>query len=254
MPSESMQQAACRESGAEVCVLRAACCVLNGFRARAAHRDGPLQDLLDLLAIAGREVDVARRSSALDLLRVAGADDRGSDARRRQRPGNRELGDGPATALGVALELAHDRDVAAELLAREEAAVAPPVALVELGVLIDLAGEETMGERAVGERADAVLAAVRKDLLLDLAAEEVVRRLQGVDPPRALEARHLARIEIRNPDVARLALPHELLEDRGGLLERRFGIGPMHLVEVDAVDAELAEALLDAPPQPLRAG
>jgi len=53
--------------------------------------------------------------------------------------------------------------------------------------------------------------------------------------------------------VADLALSHHLVERAGGVLERRVGIGPVHLVEVDVVGAEVAQGRLDAPAQRLRA-
>ena len=110
-----------------------------------------------------------------------------------------------------------------------------------------------MRERAVDEDPDVVLAAVREDLVLDLAAEDVVGRLERVDPTVALEVGRLVRAEIGDPHVARLALGDELLERGGRLLEWGVRVGPVDLVEIDVVGAELPEALLDSLPQPIGA-
>jgi hypothetical protein len=56
--------------------------------------------------------------------------------------------------------------------------------------------------------------------------------------------RHLRGIEIGDADVADLALVDHRAERRRGLRERRGGIGPVDLVEVDDVDPEVDQALL----------
>src|SRR3954454_4265834 len=93
---------------------------LDRLRRGAADGDGALDYLVDLLAIPGGEVDVGGRRGALDLARVPGADDRCVDAGGGERPGDRQLRHGPAALAGVALELAHDREVALKLLAAKD--------------------------------------------------------------------------------------------------------------------------------------
>ena len=53
-------------------------------------------------------------------------------------------------------------------------------------------------------------------------------------------------VEVRDPDPPRLALVDELDHRRPRVLERRSGrpVGPVHLVEVDALDAEAGKATL----------
>jgi len=53
--------------------------------------------------------------------------------------------------------------------------------------------------------------------------------------------------------VADLARLHQLLERAGGLLERCRAVGPVDLVEVDVVGAEMVEARVDSLAEPLGA-
>ena len=99
-----------------------------------------------------------------------------------------------------------------------------------------------------------MLTAVRQDLALDLPAEQVVGRLQGLDRAGARELGHLRDVEVGDADVADLALVDERAQRLGGLGERRRRIGPVHLVEVDVLDAEILEALLHTAPHEARAG
>ena len=52
-------------------------------------------------------------------------------------------------------------------------------------------------------------------------------------------------VVVRHADVADLAFVHQLLERTRGLRERDLRVGPVHLVEVDVVDAERLEARVD---------
>ena len=95
-----------------------------------------------------------------------------------------------------------------------------------------------------------MLRAVPENLVLDAAAEEVVRRLQRVHRPRLREFRHLLCVEVRDPDVTDLAFVHELLERSGGLGERHLRIGPVHLEEIDVVDPERRQTVVESAAKP----
>ena len=87
---------------------------------------------------------------------------------------------------------------------------------------------------------------VRQDRLLNLAPEEVVRRLQRLDRNRGAKGLHLGGVEVRDPDVAHLPLGDELCEGAGRFLEGRGRIRPVHLVQVDVVGAERLQAFVGA--------
>ncbi len=114
-----------------------------------------------------------------------------------------------------------------------------------------LAREEASRQRVVRDDADALGLAERQQLALDLAEEQVVARLDGVEARQPLRLapaerpRHLPRGVVRAADVARLAGAHHVVEGAQGLVHRRLGVGVVDLVEVDVVGAEAAQRALD---------
>ena len=99
-----------------------------------------------------------------------------------------------------------------------------------------------MGERPVDQDTDAVLLREGKDRLFDLSAEQVVRRLKGVDGTHLLEFGHLPSVVVRDANVADEALSNEVIDRLGGDAYRRRRIRPVNLVDVDVVGSESAEA------------
>ena len=99
-----------------------------------------------------------------------------------------------------------------------------------------------MRERPVDEHADVVLAAVGQDLRLDPATEQVVGRLQGLHRRVSANSAICAASKFETPTWRILPVVDELLERSGGLRERDLRVGPVHLVEVDVVDFERAQA------------
>jgi hypothetical protein len=110
-----------------------------------------------------------------------------------------------------------------------------------------------VGERPVDQDPHVALPAPGQDVVLDVAPEEVIWRLHGLDRKCALELLELRDAEVRDPDVSDLALVDQLPQGAGRLVHRCVGVGPVDLVEVDCVHVQVAEALLDAMPQPVGA-
>src|ERR1700688_663032 len=65
-----------------------------------------------------------------------------------------------------------------------------------------LAAEQPTAERAIAEDGDAVATAIRKDLRLDAALEQVIRRLQAVERCHVAEPLHLLDREVADADRA----------------------------------------------------
>ena len=85
------------------------------------------------------------------------------------------------------------------------------------------------------------------DFPLDLAGEQVVLRLQRDQGREARALRDVDRAlglpagEVRQSGVVDLAGAHGVVEEAQGLVERRERVVGVHLVEVDALDAEAAQ-------------
>src|SRR5215204_6398147 len=223
---------------------------LHALRRGASHGYRALHYIVDLAQIFRGEVEVRGRGRTLDVAWSTRADYGDIDGRVRERPGYGELGHRMTPVGGEPPQLLYLREVTAEILALEDVAMRAPVALREMLVRSHVSGEQTVGERSVDQDAYAVLGAVGQDLLLYIAPEEMVRGLQRVELVGLLELGHLLRVEVRDPDVADLALLHQLLERARGLREGHVRVRPVHLVEVDVVGAQEAQAALHALTQP----
>ena len=99
-------------------------------------------------------------------------------------------------------------------------------------------------ERRVGDEADAELAARRQDLVGGVARPQRVLGLQRGDRVHGAGAAQRLGARLGQPEVADLALLHELGHRADGLLDRRVGVDAVLVVEVDVVDAEAPQRSL----------
>ena len=117
----------------------------------------------------------------------------------------------------------------------------------------DGARQHASAERAVGDDADAELAAGVQDVTFDVAAEQRVLGLERGDrvhrdgPPDRVGG------GFGQPEVAHLAGGDELGHRADGLLDGHVGIGPVQVVQVDVVEAEPGERAVDRGPDVLGA-
>jgi hypothetical protein len=186
---------------------------------------------------------------------VAGADDRGGDRLVGQHPGDRQ---GHDVHPGLVGELAHRLDGVEHPLVPVPVLVhRPGVAEREPGAVLGrrgpvvLAGQQPARDRVVGDNADAVLGAERQHLPLDLAEQQVVPGLHGVEAgkPQRLRAAdrpdQLVGQEVGTSDVPDLARAHEVVERGQRLVDRRVLVVAVQLVQVDVVGPETAQRRLD---------
>jgi len=95
--------------------------------------------------------------------------------------------------------------------------------------------------------------AVGQHLVLDLATEQVVGRLHCLHRQGPGELGHLWCVVVGHANVADLAFGDELPQGARRLGDRNLRVGPVHLVQVDVVDAQRCQAGVHALAQPLRA-
>ena len=112
-------------------------------------------------------------------------------------------------------------------------------------------GQEPAAERRVGHDPDPELARGGEDLVLDVARPQRPLRLQRGDRvDRARAAERLGR-RLAEPEVAHLALLHELGHRADRLLDLRARVHAVQVVEVDVVGAEALQRALDGAPDVL---
>src|SRR4051794_6456799 len=115
------------------------------------------------------------------------------------------------------------------------------VRLGDLGDRPARLGQLAGGQREPRDEADALLLAVVEDVL-GLAVGEVVEVLDGGDLEDLLRGLDLVDRDLREPEMAHLALVLELLHDAELLLARDLRVDAVQLPQVDRVDAETPQA------------
>ena len=121
---------------------------------------------LDLAEIVGRQFDGSRADVLLQAMQLRGAGDRHDPRLLRQQPGERDLGGRRLLPCGDLAEQIDQGLVRLPGLRREAGDDVAEVGAVERRVLVDLAREEALAQRAEGNEADAEFLERRQDLLL----------------------------------------------------------------------------------------
>ena len=111
---------------------------------------------------------------------------------------------------------------------------------------VDSAGEDARGEGRVAQDSGAVRRRPGQHGPADATGQHRQCRLHGVDVANGLAALEQFDVEIRHADPSDLALVHERGHRRPRVFDRRSrgSVGPVNLIEVDALHAEAAEARL----------
>jgi hypothetical protein len=208
--------------------------------------DGVLVDLAQL--VVGEVQALERAERVVELGDARGADQRRGHARVAQDPGDRHLRERLAAPLGDLVERAHVLEalLGEHVLAEEDALGGARV----LRHPVEVArGEHALGERRERDAADALVLEHAEQVLLDPAVEHRVARL--VDQQRrahlAQDPHRLARALARvggDAGVERLALADRAVERAHRLVERRLGVEPVRVEDVDVVQAHPRQALV----------
>src|SRR5947209_11623420 len=152
--------------------------VLHSLGSGSSNRNRLAHNALDLLQRLLREMFIACQSGLFELSRIARSDNgdinRGLRLAPSQHPGDGQLRDGHSLSGRQALQLLDDCDIALEILAVEEPALAPPVICCEGRVWRERSAKQSMRQRTVHEHPDAGGLAIGQDLSLDIAPEEAV--------------------------------------------------------------------------------
>ncbi len=213
---------------------------------------------VDAVERLGRKLEVAGGEGGLQMLHGARADDRGGDRRVFDGEGDRQLGQGDARSLRQLGEFADDLQLAPDdVRVRIEPAVEHLGEVDDAAVVGEILGlavaarQETAVERAPHDHAHAVAAAGRQHEPFDVAVEDRIGALLAPERLMAAAVRRPLRLddavgrEHRGAEVADLALADELGEGEQHLVDVGRGVETVHLVEVDVVDPQPAQAVLD---------
>ena len=209
---------------------------------RTAHGVQPL-------ALGALEHEVGGAQVVGELLGGARPDDHRADRGLAERVGQRDLGRGDAPCLRD-LHQHFDHVIESVLVVDRRLVPIGEVARSGGGLLPAsvLAGKQAAGQRAPDQDAQALVNRERNQLVLGLPSLQGVVDLLGHEPrePVALgDAQGLHQVpggEVRGADIAHLAVADQVIQRRQRLLQRRQTVPLVHLVEVDVIGPEPAQA------------
>ena len=195
--------------------------------------------------LLGAQFDAVGGGVLLDAGDALGAGNRGDVVALREQPGQSDLRGCCTRLAGNGLDLVDDAQVALEVLAGEARVGLAPVVVGELLGRADLAGEEAVAERRVGNESDAQLAQQRQQFGLRVTRPQGVLGLQRGDRMHRVGATDRGGTGLRQPDVTNLALGDECGQGADGVLDGRLRIDPVLVVQVDVVGAQPLQGTLD---------
>ena len=115
------------------------------------------------------------------------------------------------------------------------------VGAVERRVVVDLAGEKALAQRAEGNEADAEFFERRNDFRFGLATPQRVFALQRGDRLNRVGAADGLRPGFGHAEVFDFALPDQILHGARDIFDRHVGIDAVLVEQIDGFDAEAFE-------------
>ena len=202
------------------------------------------QELLDFFDIFFAQVPVRRRGGFDNLLWTSRADYGGGQFGPAQDPAYCQLGAGPAITLGDLFQILDKFERSTKLRLKEigtHSAMVVRSQGLKAGT-VEFARKQAPLDRAVRDDAHLVPPAIVQQFIFHFAMEHAVGRLERDGGVNLLHAFDLLDGEIRYAEVSNLALIEKPGHFLPGLFDVFVGVGPVHLVEVDDVDAESFQA------------
>src|SRR5499427_7881078 len=203
---------------------------------RIADRCG--EDAIDL-RLGGRiEVPAAHLINRIQLAGMACAPQGRGDAL-IEHPANRQMDHSLVETLpGELIEPRHGGEILLEAWPLKFRIGAAKVVALEFAVWPHPSGQEAAAECAVAKGRDLVLLAIREDVGLDTALEQIIGRLQHMERRHPAEALHLLDREIADTDGADLALLEQGVHGLCGFLDRHQRVWPVNLVDVNVIGSK----------------
>src|SRR6516165_513719 len=222
---------------------------------RHGHTAVPDKDRVDFRHVGRRDRPAEGAQVFRHLGGLTKADQCSADDRVAQAPAKGELRQGLVVFGRQPLESLDGLEVAGKMLGPEQSAeqveiaehatLRAPVALIEPHAGVKCAAQHAVGERPVCHDADVVSHAIGENFALHAAVEHVPAILHDVDMAQPHAILDLRQAKVRYADIARLTLPHDVVEGAHCLFERRVWVGPVHEVYVEVICLQPLQALLD---------
>src|SRR5882757_3978422 len=181
-----------------------------------------------------------------ELLRASSTPQRNVQLAAIEYPAYRQMDHSPVEAFPCELvEPPHRVEILLEAWQSKFWIALPQVVAGETARCGHAAGQQASAQRAVGEQRDLLLSAIGEHVLLDCAFEQIVGRLSRMKWRDLAEFIHLRRAEVADADCANLAVTVQRADRLGSFGNRRKGIGPVHLIEIDDIRPKPAQRIFD---------
>jgi hypothetical protein len=152
-----------------------------------------------------RQLDIGRAQVLREAMALGGAGDRHDPGLLGQQPGQGDLGRGSLLARGDRLEQIDQRHVGGPGVGGEARRDRAEVGGIQLGGLVDLAGQEARAQRAERHEADAQFLAGGQDaVVLDVARPQRILVLQRGDRLHGVGAAQRVQARLRQAEVPTL--------------------------------------------------
>src|SRR5215218_5287575 len=155
-----------------------------------------------------------------------------------QQPRKRDLRRSGLLAVCEGLQPLYEREVCLPVLLRESRNDVAEVSSVERRLVVDLAGEKPLTERAERHESDAELLERRKNFCLGLSPPQGVFALQRRNRVNRVRPANGLNACLRQSEVSDLAFPDEVPDCAGDVFDRHVGIDAMLIEEVDPIGFE----------------
>ena len=196
---------------------------------------------LDLAEVVGRQFDGSRPDVLLQAMQLRGARDRNDPRLLGEQPGERDLGRRRLLPLRDLAEQIDQGLVRLPGLRREARDDVAEVGAVERRVLVDLAREEALAQRAERNEADAEFLERRQHLLLGLPPPQRVFALECRDRLDGVGATDRLHACFGEAEVLDLAFLNQVLHRSRHVLDRHVRVDAVLIEQVDGIDLEPLE-------------
>src|ERR1700730_3655659 len=179
-------------------------------------------------------------------MQLRGAWDLNNPRLLRKQPSERDLSRCRLLPFCDAAEQINQGLIRLESLRREARESAAEVGAVESRVFVDLAREEALAQRAIGNEANSEFLEGRNHFLLRGSRPQRVFALEGSERLDCVCATDRLHACFRKAEVLDLTLLDQVLHRAGDVFDRHVRVNPVLIEQVDDIDFEPLERALDS--------
>src|SRR5208282_5490630 len=186
----------------------------------------------------GRKFDCDRSDVLFETMQLGCAGDWNNPWLLGEQPGERYLRGGRLLPLSDLAEQIHEGLIRLEGLWGKTRQRAPEVRFVELGVFVHLPGQETLAERAIGNKADSEFLQGRQHFRFRTSRPQRVFALDCSDGLDGVSATNGFCSRFRKAEVLHLTFMNQVLHGSGYVFDGHVRVDTVLIEQIDGIDLE----------------